>query len=356
METGYIFGRPIGVGRGMLAALFTLCVTHVSLGAGAEPASKGTATATQGAEQEREAAKLYKAAQSAFAAGRMIEAKALLERALDMRPNPSVVGVLGQVEFELGEFPKAAAHLAESLRRTEHPVGVKRKMEDLLARAQKKVGTVVVTVVPEDARVLVDGSEWSLDATGSQIFVLPGTHAIDIERDGYAPALEQVEAKAGSAHRLDFELTKKPEPPPIEVKPDPPAPLPPPPPPAEPPPPPSKLVPTIVLIAGSAVTASLLGVGIYYHLGGADRADEADRIGRTLGACDLPLTGDCARLHRVIDQRDSKYLTAKVLYGVSAGVAVATGVATYLLWPKRKAPPPVAVWVGSDMLGVAGDF
>jgi hypothetical protein len=354
MESGKIVRRTQGVGRAIPAALLALSIFHLPVPAAAEPEPRPVKSATGVSEQEKEAAKLYKAAQSAFAANRLIEAKALLERALELRPNPSVVGVLGQVEFELGEFQHAATHLAQSLASQEHPIAVRRKMEDLLARAQKRVGTIVITTKPEGARVTVDGTEVNPSVMNSQVFVEPGTHRIEVDKEGYAPALEQLEAKAGSAHRFDFELEAKPEPAPQPEKATPPPAPPAPAPPAPAPPPPSKRPAVIVLVSGGVLTAAAVGVGVYYHVEGSERADEAKKLGRGLGRCEAPLSGDCARLRSVLDDRNDAYLTAKVLYGVGAGLAVATGVVTYLLWPKR--PPAVSLWVGPKTVGVVGDF
>ncbi len=339
------------VGRGVAAMSLMVAV----LGGAPHAEAQAESSPPTSAATEKDAAKLYKAAQTAFAANRLEEAKALLEQAYAIRPNPGVLAVLGQVEFELGSFARAAGHLTESLLTMEHPVPIKRKLEEMLNRATERVATIVVDVSPPDASVSVDatdGAPGTAVVRGSQLFVEPGVHELRVEKAGFLLHTQRLETRAGGAYPVTVTLEPSPPPPPVHV-----VKLTPPPTPAPPapdPPPPSKRVPTVVALSGGGLTAALLGTGLAFHLSGRSSARDAEQLAERVGDCSGESSADCERLDDLLAERNSDYRTAKILYGVSAGTALLTTVLTVVLWPREKSS--VAVWITPHMVGLSGEL
>jgi hypothetical protein len=73
-----------------------------------------------------------------------------------------------------------------------------------------KFGQVAIRVQPGDADVLIDGEPWR-SAPGADRLVVhlsPGTHRIEIKKEGFDPFVTAVEIKRGETAVLNVSLTK----------------------------------------------------------------------------------------------------------------------------------------------------
>ena len=71
-------------------------------------------------------------------------------------------------------------------------------------------GTLAIRVQPADAVVLIDGERW--DSSGGQrldVQVAPGSHRVEVQKDGYQPFSTSVQVRPGESTPLNVSLTKQ---------------------------------------------------------------------------------------------------------------------------------------------------
>jgi uncharacterized membrane protein len=71
-------------------------------------------------------------------------------------------------------------------------------------------GTLAIRVQPADAVVMIDGERW--DSSGGQrldVQVAPGSHRIDVQKDGYQTFSTTVQVRPGESTPLNVSLTKQ---------------------------------------------------------------------------------------------------------------------------------------------------
>jgi hypothetical protein len=109
------------------------------------------------------------------------------------RERPTARGDQGPMASEPGTVPPRH----EGRRRTEAQPGVR----------AGDFGTVAVRVQPEDATVLIDGERWdSPDRDRLNVQLSPGTHRIEIRKDGYKDYSAEVTVRAGETTRVNVSL------------------------------------------------------------------------------------------------------------------------------------------------------
>src|SRR5262249_51554364 len=99
------------------------------------------------------------------------------------------------------------------------------QIEDLLKQAKAKVGTLIITVDPPGAEMVVDGVAVENAPLPYTVFVEPGERSIEAQMKGYAPAKVTREVLGGGGVKLDLRLER------LRADGGPPPPPPPPPPP-----------------------------------------------------------------------------------------------------------------------------
>jgi hypothetical protein len=76
--------------------------------------------------------------------------------------------------------------------------------------ADGSFGQVAIRVQPSDATVTIDGEAWSSPAGAERLFVhlTPGTHRIEIRKEGFDPFVTAVDIKRGETSVLNVSLAK----------------------------------------------------------------------------------------------------------------------------------------------------
>jgi PEGA domain len=158
------------------------------------------------------------------------QALAKLREAYAVYPTPSVFLPMALVEEKLGMKLDALAHY-EALAATTGDVvdeAARQLARERILELELEVATIVVTVEPVGARVLVDGREVGVAPLTRPIRVAPGTHTLEITLAGYDSVDKSLDLQAGDrveeTHRLSADdLVPPPEDPrprPVPVDPE----------------------------------------------------------------------------------------------------------------------------------------
>jgi hypothetical protein len=188
-----------------------LVLAFVLLGTEPTLAAAQTAGATSPASEDAasRADALFKAANDDLAKQKWAEAEAKLLAAFALNRSYDIAANLGNTQYRLGKYRDAAEHLAFAVR--SWPVIGKREQREFsakrLAEARKFVASVTIRVSSPGAKVLIDGREVGLTPLDGEVFVEPGTHAIEAKLAGYAEAKQTIEAVKGGAQEMSLMLT-----------------------------------------------------------------------------------------------------------------------------------------------------
>ncbi|WP_437284628.1 tetratricopeptide repeat protein [Sorangium sp. So ce406] len=160
---------------------------------------------------------LVRRGQKARAAGRWTEAyeayKAAFE-ATDAASSPvaeraELAGEIGLCELALRRYRDAAEHLTQSLERRELlPIQLQRRVEVGQVKAAFYVGTLLLSVDPPDAEVLIDGKPVAQAARSYKVFLEPGRHLVRARALGREEALHSISAVAGVEHEISMQLPR----------------------------------------------------------------------------------------------------------------------------------------------------
>ncbi|WP_437596914.1 hypothetical protein WMF28_30475 [Sorangium sp. So ce590] len=156
--------------------------------------------------------------QRARNAGRWSEAYAAYKAAFDAadattsteRERAEITGELGLCEVALHEYRDAAEHLAKSLEQREAlPDALERRFQAGQREAVKRVATLVLSVDPPDAEVLIDGERVGRTARTYTLFFEPGDkHMVRGRAPGHADAFQGFLGVAGVEHEMTMELSR----------------------------------------------------------------------------------------------------------------------------------------------------
>ncbi|KYF92952.1 hypothetical protein BE17_25690 [Sorangium cellulosum] len=154
--------------------------------------------------------------QRARNAGRWMEAYAAYKAAFETadpttsteRERAEIAGELGLCEVALHKYRDAAEHLAKSLEQREAlPDALERRFEAGQREAVKRVATLVLSVDPPDAEVLIGGERIGKTARTYTLFFEPGKHVMVRARaPGHADAFQGFLGVVGAEHLMTMEL------------------------------------------------------------------------------------------------------------------------------------------------------
>lgn len=156
-------------------------------------------------------AELVRAGRASAKANQWDACIASLSEALEFDDAPTTVGDLGLCEEQAGKVVAAWDHLRRAL----EAAPPSSKEEPWLSyraasgRVLKRVGLVWVTVVPREARVLLDGRPLGR-ADGRSFAVEPGKHTFAARAEGYEDKLEAVSVRGGDVPHVNLVLEPKP--------------------------------------------------------------------------------------------------------------------------------------------------
>lgn len=221
----------------------------------------------------------------------------------------------------------------------------RKRIEEGLREAKRKVFSLRVEAKPEGAEILVNGKPAGRAPLEAEVFVEPGTYFIEARLEGYETEKQELTAAGGKQGSLTFELKKSAAPPVPGPAPSPSAQSGPRPvngsgaQPSKGPEPSAPPTKTVVLIAEGGLAAVGLAVGIGFLVAKGSAEDERSRLKQE--AMSKLASGDCGsqpdavicRDLRDADDRADRNAKLSTIGFVGAGVAVLSIGATWLLWP-----------------------
>lgn len=161
-------------------------------------------------EEELAYAQLVDDALREFGAGHYREAADDFRQALAIRPSARALRGLGKALFELGEYVDAATAFERAL---VHPVDpltdrLRADVEALLARAERHIGTLVISVNVPHAEILLDGEPVDLGA----LRLDAGQPTLQVRAPEHLPYERTVAVVAGERVEVDVQLERRPDP------------------------------------------------------------------------------------------------------------------------------------------------
>ena len=163
--------------------------------------SLSLAHAQDGAAEPPQYRATVREALSEYHAKNFPEARALFTEAHALYPNARTLRGLGMTAFELRSYHESITYLKEALASKVKPLdgGLRGETERLLARAERFVGTLNLTVSPEGASVLVDGNQVARSSWGESnaepLMLEVGEHALEFQAEGYHSEVRSLHVK-----------------------------------------------------------------------------------------------------------------------------------------------------------------
>jgi hypothetical protein len=195
----------------VILALASTLVTPVY----AQPAPEG-GPSTSAAATER-ARKLHFEAARLFDEGKFPQAYVAFVAAWAIKKHPSIAGNLADCEVALGKYRDAAEHFRYIVKDTSGDAkpADKRRAQERLDDVAKRIGALSVTVTPSGAELALDGAPLGKAPLADAVFVDPGQHTLEGQREGYLPSQVTFTVTAGSSQPVKLALaTKEVSPPP----------------------------------------------------------------------------------------------------------------------------------------------
>ena len=335
-------------GRRGSAIAALLCAVGTGMAPGR--ASAQPAAAQAGSQVNADAQQLFADGQAATKLNQWDKARTLFQGAWRIQQHWKIAASLGRAELKVGRMRDAAEHLAFALREvpanTLTPVDQK-PMDEMLAQARAKVGAVKVSGAPDGAEVMVDGVVVGKAPLKGELFLEPGKHRVGGRREGYVDGEGSVVAVAGNEAGVDLGMVKVPEAKAVGAG----APV------AEGAVPPAAGPNKGLVIAGAALAAVGLGMGIGFMVKSSAKADERDRLIASASKRDMcvPLARTC---HPAVGDADAAYVSnsrVSTASYVAAGI-IGAATLTYALFPrssKKSEGPSVTVVAGPGIAAVA---
>jgi len=170
-------------------------------------AAGSTAAAASGDEQlePNEYRALIDEAVREAAAQNYEEARSLFLRAHALFPSARTYRGLGMSEFELRNYPASIEQLEAALTSKVRPLDatLRRDVEQLLVRARRFVGLLVIETKPAASELRVDKLPVSRVA-GEALTVKIGEHVLEALADGYALEERHISVKGGEVARVSI--------------------------------------------------------------------------------------------------------------------------------------------------------
>ena len=182
----------------------------------AQDAGEGTEAAegaTEGANEGQSARDLFLRGQAAYERGDYEEAAAAWEAGYELDPRPLLQYNLGQAYERLGELPKAVAAFELYLEHASPEDPNQQRARAQLAAIRERLGrtAIVVRGGPEGATILVDGEDHGRTPRPDAIAVEPGSHRIEVVKDGYRSFEAMVSVAAGRTVEVEPVMEEAPD-------------------------------------------------------------------------------------------------------------------------------------------------
>jgi hypothetical protein len=174
------------------------------------------------ADDKAEAGRHFKLGVGLYGERKFDEALVEFQRAYDLAPHPSVLYNIAVTYRELSRYNESIVYFERFL--TEGEKAVKKKLiqqaKKELDELRARVGSVEVSVKPDDTLISVDGREVGPTPLSSAVVLGPGEHKFELKAPWGAVEQRTVTVTAGDTSKLTAELVKPPDPPPPDRNPD----------------------------------------------------------------------------------------------------------------------------------------
>ncbi|HEY4116544.1 MAG TPA: tetratricopeptide repeat protein [Byssovorax sp.] len=182
----------------------------LSLFAAAAPLAAQPASAPPSAAARSEAATRFKKGLDLFKDGDYQAALIEFRRAYELAPNYQVLYNIGQVSFQLQDYPGALAALQRYLTEGGRNVpGTRRaEVERDIEKLKQRVANLEVIVNVDGADISVDDASVGKSPLGKPLLVGAGKHRVTVARAGYTSGAKLVEIASQDSQKVEFQLTE----------------------------------------------------------------------------------------------------------------------------------------------------
>lgn len=185
----------------LVSALFSGSVTAQ---AGASGGPKSKADSSKQSEYDR----LLKEALSEFGLGNWTEARALFERAHELKPSARTLRAIGLSAFEEKSYAAAVASLTAALNDQRQPLSAKQRDEaaNAIDRALNYIAEYELVITPEDAKATVTIDSREPVMLDGRLLLDPGKYLLEVTAEGYEVARQNLDARPREKQTLHIAL------------------------------------------------------------------------------------------------------------------------------------------------------
>jgi hypothetical protein len=157
-----------------------------------------------------EAQQRFQRALDLYEEGNLDAARAELQRAYDIAPNFKILYNLGQIDFELKDYPSALAafekYLADGGAKV--PDARRTQVEGDIEKLKARVARVDISTDVAKADVFVDDVQVGSTPLGRSLVVSAGRRKITVSKSGYLAVTRWVDLAGGDASQVNVELSE----------------------------------------------------------------------------------------------------------------------------------------------------
>jgi tetratricopeptide (TPR) repeat protein len=188
----------------LVAFAAALAITAPELSALAQPPTKA---------MQAEAFSRFNKGKELFSEGDYQAALIEFRRAYELAPNGAVLYNIGNVYYQLQNYPEALTHLERYLAEAKSiPAARRAEVERDVEKLRSRVSNLDITVNVPDAEISVDDQPAGKSPLSKPVMVGPGRHRISVSKSGYNSASRVVEVASAETPKIPFELTEQPPP------------------------------------------------------------------------------------------------------------------------------------------------
>jgi tetratricopeptide (TPR) repeat protein len=192
----------------------TLCVCAVTLGLCAvaaapsradEARDPGSSPTAESPEYDR----LLKEALAEFQLGNWTEARAMFERAHELKPSARTLRAIGLSAFEEKSYAEAVAYLTAALSDQRRPLtdAQRKEAEYAIKRSLGYIAQYELEISPENADVRIDSRKPII--LDGKLLLDPGKYQLEVTADGYQLTRESIVARPRENLKLRIELSPR---------------------------------------------------------------------------------------------------------------------------------------------------
>ena len=327
-----------GLCRGGLFAVTWTIVASVNIAVAQTEAHPTLSSESRDASADR----LFFEAKAKATERRWTEALSLFEEAWELKPSHDIAGNLGQVALKLGRYKKAATFLERCLRLFPPTGNAEQRMQiqSLFESARSHVAAVRIHVDPQPGELVIDRTNvlGPVSSNSEAIYVDPGTHVIQVRREGKIIGERTFMAVANATHDVNVRLddnvreTTQPTPAALNMRAN-----------ATP----SQPLPVAerngrsgvpIVIGATAAVIGFTSAALLLSAANGE-VDTANRLIAKIGSpgrCNGTLNvADCTALHEANVRADTRYNWGHAMLGLGGAALLAT--VGYVLWPTASA-------------------